>query len=377
MKKILMITRSELPQDKRVYNEAQSLIKKGYQVTILCISRNYFEKRKVYYKKIKIERIYLKKFSGWLLLIEYLSFTFYVAFKCFCYAILNKFDIIHLHNPPDFLILIGLTGKLLNKKIVFDFHEICPELFTDIFGKNRFFKKILQYYENLVFKFADRIITVNDSCKELFLSRNNYNKKIFVVRNGLDKEEQKIFSKRILNNKNELLFVGNISKQDNVETLLELAKYLNQKNLKFKINIIGKGKEFNQIKHKARKIKNINILGPIYNRKKLAFYFQKACAGLEPANLTILMNSYATFVKVVEYCSAGLPTICFDTIENRKTAGNSALYSKTKNDFLKNTEKIITNKILRRKLSKKTLEQKKLISWLKAEKTLLNVYKNL
>ncbi len=377
MKKILMITRSELPQDKRVYNEARSLIKNGYQVIILCICRNYFEKRKIYYKKIEIERIYLKKFSGWLLLIEYLLFTFHVTFKCFYYAILNKFDIIHLHNPPDFLILSGLPGKLLNKKIIFDFHEICPELFVDIFGKNRFFKKILQYFENLVFKFTDRIITVNNSCKRLFLSRNNFNKKIFVVRNGLDKEEQKIFSKRILNNKNELLFVGNISKQDNVETLLELAEYLNKKNLKFKINIIGKGKEFNQIKHKARKIKNINILGPIYNRKKLAFYFQKAYVGLEPANLTILMNNYATFVKVVEYCSAGLPTICFDTIENRKTAGNSALYSKTKNDFFKNTEKIITNKILQRKLSKKTLQQKKVISWSKSEKTLLNVYKNL
>ena len=39
------------------------------------------------------------------------------------------FDVVHLNNPPDVLILAALPFKLLGKKIIFDQHDLSPEIY--------------------------------------------------------------------------------------------------------------------------------------------------------------------------------------------------------------------------------------------------------
>src|SRR5690606_20535449 len=39
------------------------------------------------------------------------------------------FDVIQICNPPDLLILAVLPYKLFGKKIVFDQHDLCPEIY--------------------------------------------------------------------------------------------------------------------------------------------------------------------------------------------------------------------------------------------------------
>ena len=49
------------------------------------------------------------------------------------------FDVIQVCNPPDLLFLNALPYKLFGKRLVFDLHDLCPELFEAKFtGDLRF-----------------------------------------------------------------------------------------------------------------------------------------------------------------------------------------------------------------------------------------------
>ena len=45
------------------------------------------------------------------------------------------FDVVHTANPPDLLWLIAAPYKLLGKRIIFDQHDLVPELFEIRYGK--------------------------------------------------------------------------------------------------------------------------------------------------------------------------------------------------------------------------------------------------
>ncbi|PYR44635.1 MAG: hypothetical protein DMF89_27300 [Acidobacteria bacterium] len=47
------------------------------------------------------------------------------------------FDVVHLNNPPDVLILAALPFKLLGKKIIFDQHDLSPEIYPSTIQAGR------------------------------------------------------------------------------------------------------------------------------------------------------------------------------------------------------------------------------------------------
>ncbi len=44
-------------------------------------------------------------------------------------AVRDGFDVVHAHNPPDVLVLIGAIYKLFGKRFVFDHHDLAPEMY--------------------------------------------------------------------------------------------------------------------------------------------------------------------------------------------------------------------------------------------------------
>jgi glycosyltransferase involved in cell wall biosynthesis len=100
----------------------------------------------------------------------------------------SGFDVIHLSNPPDMLFLIGGLFKLLfRKKVIFDHHDICPELYEAKFGRKGFLYSVISLLEKLSMWTADIVISTNDSYRRIAIDRGGKNpSSVFVVRNGPD-----------------------------------------------------------------------------------------------------------------------------------------------------------------------------------------------
>jgi glycosyltransferase involved in cell wall biosynthesis len=73
------------------------------------------------------------------------------------------FDVVHVNNPPDILFLVGGLFKVIfSKKLVFDHHDLCPELYEAKFGRKGLPFWILRRLERWSIKAADIVISTND-----------------------------------------------------------------------------------------------------------------------------------------------------------------------------------------------------------------------
>ncbi|HXN15135.1 MAG TPA: glycosyltransferase, partial [Usitatibacter sp.] len=170
---LILVENLPSPFDRRVWQEACTLHRAGYQVSIICPMGRGFERR---YEEIDGIAIYryplaweaqgalgyaleysLALWNTWLL-------TWKVLFD-------RGFDVIHACNPPDLFFLIGGFFKLFGKKFVFDHHDINPELYEAKFGRRDFFWKLMLALERWSFRTADVSLATNESYRRIAIGR--------------------------------------------------------------------------------------------------------------------------------------------------------------------------------------------------------------
>ncbi len=381
---LYIVENNTLPLDGRVRREAEAAKKLGYRVSAISPTNDIFTKKFEVIKGVQIYRhrtcsANAGKFG---FVIEYgfaFIFEFMLSLKIF---VKKPFHIIHAANPPDFIFLIALFYKLLGIKFIFDHHDLAPELYLTLFSRKKdFFYKIQYLCEKLSCRFADAIISANESYKKIVAKRHRVNPdKIFVVRND-PVIGGEITGKKLLEHKSNgrktLLFLGTINPQDGVDLLLKVLHYLvNQlKERGFICNIVGGGDFLDSAEQMAKSLKLENYVdfkGNEADREKVREYLFFSDICLEPAPYNFL-NRHSTFIKVMEYMQAGKPIVAFDLKETRYSTGGNTIRIKNGNiiDFAEAIQRLISDSDLREELG--NAGQKRIIEKLNWESALLNL----
>lgn len=405
--KVLMLVENYIPWDKRVFNEAKTLTKDGYKVTIIAL-RNNNQKFVEWLDGVKVYRLptfelfkkswnpkssFFKKLFFSLLsvigyLFEYLYFTLsslllsiYILFK-------DGFDCVHAHNPPDTLFVIGAFYKILGKKYVFDHHDLSPELYLSRYRKEKsLIYKILLTIEKINLKLANIIIATNISYKEIEIERGGISRnKVYVVRNGPDPNKlmpgEPDYNLRNLN-KSILAYAGVMGPQDGVDYLLRslyhLINNLNRKD--FYCIIIGTGDDLDNLKSLSRDLQldDYVLFTGFIPDKDYHRYMSTADICLSPDPLSPL-NDISTWIKVLDYMSFGKPIVSFDLKETRYSAQESAIYVPPNDEveFARAIAKLMDNPEVRDKMGefgRKRVENE--LKWDIVGKNLLYAYKSL
>ena len=86
----------------------------------------------------------------------------------------HRYDLIHVHNMPDFLVFAAWFPKLTGAKIILDVHDIMPEFYASKFHKpeDSFGIRILKWLEHISARFADHVIISNHLWLKPFISRS-------------------------------------------------------------------------------------------------------------------------------------------------------------------------------------------------------------
>ena len=98
----------------------------------------------------------------------------------------RRYQLVHVHNMPDFLVFSALLPRLTGAKVILDLHDPMPELFRSIYNlpENHFIVRWLKKMERRSIAFADLVLTPNLAFKELFTSRSCPTGKIETVMNS-------------------------------------------------------------------------------------------------------------------------------------------------------------------------------------------------
>ena len=230
---LMLLENNPYPQDSRVRQEARSLAKAGYRVSVIA-PRSTDQPWSETIDGVRVFRFPSPPDGngsvGYLLEYGYaMTAIFALALWVF---LRDGFDIVHAHCPPDAFVFIAVFFKLLGKKFIYDHHDLSPEMYCARFegNCNQSLLRALTFLEKLSCRFADHIIATNQSYKTIEMERGGASgESISIVRNGPDlsflQPAEPILE---LQNKAPIVigYVGIMGVQDGVDHLLRALHYL-------------------------------------------------------------------------------------------------------------------------------------------------------
>lgn len=189
-KRIAAVVFSPYPADPRPRRAAEALVREGATVEVICLKDTDAEPVRDSFQGVEITRVPLKRRRGGTLtyLLQYGSFILSAGAILTSRSFRRRYDLVHVHNMPDFLVFSALIPKLLGSRILLDLHDPMPELMMAIFGlpEKSFAVRVLKLLERWSLRFADSVLTVNEAFRKLFSARSCPTAKISVVMNAPD-----------------------------------------------------------------------------------------------------------------------------------------------------------------------------------------------
>ena len=133
-----MVTHSFYESDNRVLRYAESLAERGDHVDVLALRRSASLPRTETINGVQLHRIQDRFAKGegslWSYLWPLLRFS---AVSLNWLAAPRKdrqYDLVHVHNIPDFLIFSAWPARLRGSRLLLDIHDIVPEFFASKFN---------------------------------------------------------------------------------------------------------------------------------------------------------------------------------------------------------------------------------------------------
>src|SRR5262249_2359284 len=253
------------------------------------------------------------------------------------------FDVIHSANPPDTFWAIALLFKPFGVRYVFDHHDLCPELYLSRFGQQKRGSlpyRLLKLLERLQFACADRVISTNESYRQVALARGHKRgADVYVVRSGPSHERfatVRAPDPALKNGKRFLVaYLGVMAPQDGVDHLVRAADVLVRERGRDDVGftLIGAGDSFDELQALARSL-GLDGLCRFTGRVPdggVQRVLATADVGVRPDPVNAL-NDVSTMNKVVEYMACAKPIVWFDRREHRFSAGEGALYAEPNRD---------------------------------------------
>lgn len=319
---ILMLLDHNYPPDQRVENEAESLVKEGFEVTVLAVGRD--ERPEIEtVNGVRVHRFDLpdqirKKLRGSVgLLNTYSKLLLKYAKKAFE---LKPFDAIHAHDL--YLVQAGILIKEeFRVPLVADLHENYVEALDHYAWSTKFPGKwvlsLIDWKKNELewLKKADKIVTVISEMKERYLSLGFKNDKIVVIPNTPNLQAFRNFSiKNEILEKYEdrklLLYSGGFDLHRGLETTIRAMSYIKEKHPEVLLLLVGDGRIREDLESVANKLglnEYVKFEG-WQDQSRIRSYVRSATIGLIP-HLRSVQTDASIPHKLGYYMSEKLPII--------------------------------------------------------------------
>ena len=360
MKRIIISVTNDLVTDQRVGKTCEVLSEIGYDVLLvgrklkksLPIQRNY--------KTIRFRLLFNK------------GFLFYAEFniRLFIFLLFTKKDLL-FSNDLDTLLPNYIIGKLQNKKLVFDSHELFSEI-PELVNKQQV-KKVWLFLEKTIIPKLQNVITVSDSIKNHY--HNLYGISAIVIRNipKIEHINQKNFEIDA-EGKKVILYQGSVNIGRGIELMIDTMALLDE----YLFIVIGDGDILEQLKEKVSNLSlhnKVKFLGK-KTPEELKELTPNATIGMSLEEDLGLNYRYALPNKVFDYLHANVPVIVADLPEMRSLIKKHPIGE----ILIERTPKTLAETIINMtniSYEKELKTAKKELNWSKEKEKLISIFSKL
>lgn len=333
---MIVVQNLPVPFDRRVWQESLALHDAGWNVSVICpVSKQHSQ----HYEIIDGISIYrhplpLEARGIFGFLLEYSSALFHEARLLLKIALTRGFDVIQVCNPPDILFLNALPYMLFGKKLVFDHHDLCPELFTAKFGSSYLMRRLLMFAEKLSIKFSTLVISANETYRDLAISRGGKSPQDVVTVYSIPDRSRmrRVAPNEGLRNGARIVlgYVGIIGDQDGVDHFVRMMHYLMKDFHQIDLVgvVVGDGPALADVVQLANELNlqnSITFTGYLRGDELLS-----ALSTFDIGVIPDPMNEYNDKIsmnKVFEYSALGIPPVAYGLLETKRLLGEAGVFA--------------------------------------------------
>ena len=379
-----MVENLSVPTDRRVWQESLALRDAGWDVTVVCPrGQDRDTEPHVVLEGIAIHRFPFRPAEGGPAGYgrEYGSALLHMLRRALT---LGRFDVVQVCSPPDLLFMAALPLRLRGARIVFDQHDLSPELYLAKFARGEdVVYKVLRLMERLTYRVSRVVISTNESYRRVALERGGCRpERVFVVRNAPDPAVfREVPADPALRRgaAHLLTYVGMMGPQDGVDYALRAIAHLRDRGrTDVHAVFVGAGDAQPAMVDLARELGldgMVEFTG-LVSHDEVARYISTAdvCLAPDPPGP---FNDLSSMIKVVEYMAIGRPIVSFDLPESRITAAGAALYAPDADEaaFADHVATLLDDPALRAEMGRRGFERfRDELSWDRSTERLLAAY---
>ena len=383
---LFLVENESVPADRRVWDESLALMRAGFDVAVICPQGTDRDRLAVEcWDGIDIHRFPLRFAGGGLLgyVREYATALWRMSRIARRLARARPFDVVHASNPPDLLLLTVMGLKLRGARMVFDHHDLVPELCLARFGRaGRILHPLALAAERLSFGLADVVIATNESYRRIALTRGAKRPEdVFTVRNGPDlaRFRPREPDPSLKRGRAHLIgYLGVMGIQDGIDHALRALALLAERRRDWRAMFIGDGPELPRMRELARQLDlgdAVEFVGWQHDEGILRVLSSAdVCLAPDPKSP---LNDVSTMVKIAEYMAMARPIVSYSLTESRISAGGAAAYAEPNNveDFARLIDDLLDDPDRRAAMGaigRERVEQR--LSWEHSERALTAAY---
>lgn len=298
--------------EERVLREARAAQAHGWEVDVVALRRPGEPSRETL-DGCRVFRLPLTTLPRTTVQVpfEYLGFLLLAA-AWLLRGLIRPYDVVQVHNPPDFLLAAALIPRMRGTRLVLDVHDFSPELFELHFEQApAVVRRALARIEHWAFRTADAVVTVNRRYAERIASIRGAGAE--VVLNSLDEgllpdcptPASETF--RVVTH-------GTLNVHYGVGVLLEAFRTVRDEMPDARLEIYGDGDAVELIRRRIRELglgDDVDFEGRYLPQREALRLVSGAQVGVV-ANLGLPRNHAALPVKLLEYVAMGIPVVTSD-----------------------------------------------------------------
>lgn len=333
---LVLVENNSVPSDRRVWNISVALTSMGCEVVVVCPMGEAEQRARYELREgVHIHRYPLRPAGAGIggYAREYGQALWHTWRLVRRLSRERPFDVVHACNPPDFLLFAAWPARRSGARVVFDHHDLTPELFLSRFGEQRrLLHRLTLWLERVCMAAADVVISTNESYRSIALTRGHKREHaVYVVRNGPDLDRFKpVTPDPSIKRGQPLLiaYVGMMAAQDGVDHALRALGQLAQRRDDWHAIFAGDGDAMSDLERLARELgieDRVEFVGWLQDTRITRLLSSAdVCLAPEPRSP---LNDVSTMIKIAEYMAMSRPVVAYDLRESRFTAGDAAVYA--------------------------------------------------
>lgn len=190
--RICTITFDWYPFDPLVRRLAEAAVDGGCSVDVICLRQPHEKSYEVCYGvhiyRMPMNRDFTRARSLPITILGWCWFLLLAGATVTWLHLKHAYNVIHVHNMPDFLVFSALLPRLLGAKVILEVQDVTPEL-MGAKAKGRLggiVARLATWQEHISTSFAHHVITVGWPFEELLLRRGVPPEKLTIILNSVD-----------------------------------------------------------------------------------------------------------------------------------------------------------------------------------------------